>query len=159
MSFFTIGDAVMDNIDGRKIPDPVREQIRFEAIRHWLAGMNPTNLARKYGTSRKIIYQWINRYKQGGWNGLKTRTGKTGPKPRLSPEQQQQLRILLRTQTPIDYNYQTSLWTCQIIADVIEQTFKVKYAKAHVDRLLKQMNFSPQKPCWGAWEQDEKKSA
>ena len=35
----------MDNIDGRKIPDPVREQIRFEAIENWLAGMTPTRLA------------------------------------------------------------------------------------------------------------------
>ena len=107
----------MDNIDGRKIPDPVREQIRIEAIENWLAGMTPTSLARKYGTSRKIVYQWIDRYKTGGWEGLKTRTGKTGPKPKLSPEQQERLRVLLRTQTPADYGYQTALWTCQIIAD------------------------------------------
>ena len=65
----------MDNIDGRKIPDPVREQIRFEAIENWLAGMTPTRLAHKYGTSRKIVYQWIDRYKTGGWEGLKTRSG------------------------------------------------------------------------------------
>ena len=37
-------EAVMDNY-GRKIPDPVREQIRFEAIENWLAGMTPTRLA------------------------------------------------------------------------------------------------------------------
>ena len=148
----------MDNIDGRKIPDPVREQIRIEAIENWLAGMTPTSLARKYGTSRKIVYQWIDRYKTGGWEGLKTRTGKTGPKPKLSPEQQERLRVLLRTQTPADYGYQTTLWTCQIIADLVDQTFQTKYTAANVGKLLKQMNFSPQKPRWGAWEQDEKKS-
>ena len=147
----------MDNIDGRKIPDPVREQIRIEAIENWLAGMTPTSLARKYGTSRKIVYQWIDRYKTGGWEGLKTRTGKTGPKPKLSPEQQERLRVLLRTQTPADYGYQTALWTCQIIADLVDQTFQTKYTAAHVGKLLKKMNFSPQKPRWGAWEQDEKK--
>ena len=54
-----------------QIPDPVREQIRFEAIENWLAGMTPTRLAHKYGTSRKIVYQWIDRYKTGGWEGLK----------------------------------------------------------------------------------------
>lgn len=147
----------MDNIDGRKIPDPVREQIRFKAIKDWNSGMNPTNLARKYGTSRKTVYQWIERYREGGWDGLKTRTGKTGPKPKLSPEQEQQLRILLRTQTPIDYGYQTTLWTCRIIADLIDQTFQIKYVPAGVAGLLKRMGFSPQKPRWGAWEQDKKK--
>ena len=117
----------MNNIDGRRVSDQVREEIRFKAIKDWHLGMNPTNLARKYGTSRKIVYQWIERYNQGGWDGLKTRTGKTGPKPRLSSEQEEQLKILLRTRTPIDYGYQTSLWTCRIIADLIEQTFQVKY--------------------------------
>lgn len=148
----------MNNIDGRKISDSVREQIRFEAIGHWLAGMTPTNLARQYGTSRKIIYQWIDRYKTGGWDGLKTRTGKTGPKPKLSPEHQAQLGVLLRTKTPMDYGYQTSLWNCRIIAELIDKNFQVKYSAAYVSILLKQMKFSPQKPRWGAWEQDEKKS-
>ena len=146
----------MNNIDGRKIPDSVREIIRFDAINDWLAGMNPTNLARKYGTSRKIVYQWIDRYNQGGWDDLKTHTGKTDPKPRLTPEQEQQLRLLLRTRTPVDYGYQISLWTCQIIADLIDQTFKIKYGASAVGKLLRRMGFSPQKPRWGAWEQDKK---
>ena len=146
----------MNNIDGRKIPDSVREQIRFDAINDYLVGMTPTNLARKYGTSRKIVYQWINRYKEGGWDGLKTRTGKTGPKPRLTTEQEERLRVLLRTRTPVDYGFQTPLWTCSIIADLIEQTFQVKYTGAGVARVLKRMGFSPQKPRWGAWEQDKK---
>ena len=146
----------MDNIDGRRLSDSIREEIRFKAIKDWHSGMNPTNLARKYGTSRKIVYQWIDRYNQEGWDGLKTRTGKTGPKPKLSPEQEQQLKILLRTRTPIDYGYQTSLWTSQIIATLIEKTFQVKYVPSGVARLLKRMGFSPQKPRWGAWEQDKK---
>ena len=71
----------MNNIDGRRLSDSIREEIRFKAIKDWNAGMSPTNLAHKHGTSRKIVYQWIDRYNQGGWDGLKTRTGKTGPKP------------------------------------------------------------------------------
>ena len=71
----------MDNIDGRRLSDSIREEIRFKAIKDWHSGMNPTNLARKYGTSRKIVYQWIDRYSQEDWDGLKTRTGKTEPKP------------------------------------------------------------------------------
>ena len=150
-------EAVMDNIDGRKIPDPVREQIRFEAIENWLAGMTPTRLAHKYGTSRKIVYQWIDRYKTGGWEGLKTRTGKTGPKPKLSPEQQERLRVLLRTQTPVDYGYQTALWTCQIIADLIDQTFQVKYTAAHVGQAFETNELQSSKASLGSLGTGRKK--
>ena len=36
----------MDNIDGRKIPVPVREQIRFETIENWLAGKSGSSSLR-----------------------------------------------------------------------------------------------------------------
>lgn len=147
----------MSKIDGRKISDKDREKIRFDAINDWLEGMKPSQLASKYGTSTKIVHEWVGRYKEGGWEGLKTKKGKTGPKPRLSPENQEDLRFLLRTKTPLDYGYQSPLWTCQIVADVIMQTFNVKYASKYVANLLHRMGFSPQKPRWGAWQQDKKK--
>ena len=46
----------MNNIDGRRLSDSIREEIRFKAIKDWNAGMSTTNLAHKYGTSRKIVY-------------------------------------------------------------------------------------------------------
>ncbi|WP_422463639.1 helix-turn-helix domain-containing protein [Endozoicomonas sp. ALB115] len=60
----------MNNIDGRRLSDSIREEIRFKAIKDWNAGMSPTNLAHKYGTSRKIVYQWIDRYKLKWFNDL-----------------------------------------------------------------------------------------
>lgn len=147
----------MSKVDGRKISHKVREQTRFRAIEDWINGMSPPALADKYGTSRKIVHQWIKRYEQDGYNGLKTRTGRPGTKPKLSVEQQEQLSLLLRTKTPIDFGYETALWTCTIIAALIQQQFDVQYANSTVSRLLKRMGFSPQKPRWGAWQQDKKK--
>ena len=80
---------------------------------------------------------------------MKARMVKTGPKPRLSPEQEQQLKLLLEIQTPIDYGYQTTRWTCQIIAALIEKKFQVKHVPAGVAKLLKRLGLSPQKPRWG----------
>ncbi len=92
----------MDNIDGRKIPDPVREQIRFEAIENWLAGMTPTRLAHKYGTSRKIVYQWIDL--QNRWLGR--------------PENKR----------PKFRNY-CFLWTCQIIVSFQVKCVQMNFSK------------------------------
>ncbi len=143
--------------DGRKISHKVREQTRFKAIEDWLNGMSPPALADKYGTSRKIVHQWKKRDEQDGFDGLKTRTGKPGKKPRLSLEQQDKLSLLLRTKTPLDFGYETTLWTCTIIAALIKQQFDIQYANNSVSRLLKGMGFSPQKPRWRAWQQDQKK--
>ena len=118
----------MSKVDGRKVPHKVREAVRFKAINEWKQGATPTKLARKYGTSIKIVYDLINRYKQDGYDGLKTRTGKTGPAPRLSLEQQGELASVLRTRTPEDYGYETVLWSCPVVAEIIERLFKVVYA-------------------------------
>ncbi len=47
----------MNNIDGRRLSGAFREEIRFAAIKLWHDWMSPTNLARKYGTSVKTVYE------------------------------------------------------------------------------------------------------
>ena len=60
----------MSKVDGRKVPHKVREAVRFKAINEWKQGATPTKLAKKYGTSRKIVYDWVNRYKERVRNNL-----------------------------------------------------------------------------------------
>ena len=148
----------MSKVDGRKISHKVREKIRFQAIEEWKSGIGSTELARKYGTSKKIVHDWINRYKTNGEEGLKTRTGKCGVKSRLSESQLQQLSLILRTKTPQNFGYDTVLWTSAIIAAVIEKTFAVQYVTGSILRVMKRMGFTTQKPQWQAWQQDQKKS-
>lgn len=148
----------MSKVDGRKISHEVRERIRFEAINVWLSGLSAPAVAVKYGTSKKIVYQWINRYKDGGFEALKTKSGiGRGQKSKLTLIQKNRLSLILRTKTPVNYGYQTSLWTCSIIAQIIKDEFHVEYAVTSINKVLHKMGFTPQKPCWGAWQQDPKK--
>jgi putative transposase len=44
---------------------------RIRMISDWLTGdYGPTELALKYGVSRKTVVKWINRHRTDGWNGL-----------------------------------------------------------------------------------------
>lgn len=149
----------MSKVDGRKISHAVREQIRFKAINEWLQGLSGPALAIKYGTSKKIVYQWIARYQEGGFDGLKTKPGiGRGQKSRLTVEQKAHLSLLLRTRTPKDYGYATELWTCVTVAQLIKDEFQVSYTPASLSSILRKLGFTPRNPRWGAWQQDSKKN-
>lgn len=148
----------MSKVDGRKIPHSVREKIRFEAIAEWQNGLSAPAVAIKHGTSKKIVYQWIARFQEGGLEALKTKSGiGRGQKSKLSPEQKEKLCLLLRTKTPMDYGYETALWTCAIVAQLVKDEFQVSYSPNSMGPVLRKLGFSPQKPRWGAWQQDPKK--
>ena len=47
------------------------------------------------------------------------------------------------------------LWTCARVAAVIKEEFGVTYSRAHVSRLLKALNWTPQKPIERASQRNE----
>ena len=78
----------MSKADGRKIPHPVRESMRHEAIQKWIAGATVTQLSQKYGADATCVRCWVRLYKAHGFESLNTRPIKNA---KLSPEQLQQI--------------------------------------------------------------------
>jgi transposase len=77
-----------------------------------------------------------------------------GRPPRLDARQKKRLaRLILKG--AMAHGYGTELWTTARIAEVIENTFGVKYDRDHVGRILRGMGFSCQKPDRRALERDE----
>ena len=56
---------------------------------------------------------------------------------------------------PEKLGYETPLWTCTRVSRLIEQEFGVSYHAGHVWKLLRQLNWSPQRPVGRALERDE----
>jgi transposase len=56
---------------------------------------------------------------------------------------------------PEKLGYETPLWTCPRVADLIEREFGVRYHAGHVWKLLRQLNWSPQRPKGRALERNE----
>ena len=63
----------MSKVDGRKIPHPVREATRHEAIQKWERASTVVQLSEEYGTDPSCVRRWIRRFKAEGPAGLKTR--------------------------------------------------------------------------------------
>ena len=88
-----------------------------------------------------------------GMEGLKARSH-PGRTPKLSQQQKQELETILLKRARAA-GFPTDLWTLARVAQVIERHFGVKYHPSHVWRLLRGMDWSPQKSEPRARERDE----
>lgn len=58
-------------------------------------------------------------------------------------------------QGPEAIGYETPLWTCPRVADLIEREFGVRYHEGHVWKVLVGLGWSPQRPTGKARERNE----
>jgi transposase len=82
------------------------------------------------------------------------KTGRAGRKPLLSIADLQRLVELLE-KVPERPGYETPLWTCDRVANLIEKEFDVSDHAGHVWKILRQLNWSVQRPAGRALERDE----
>ena len=131
---------------------------RLEYRRPWAAqlldeGKGVNEVARLVQVSPSSVSRWKAMKAPAGEAGLKAKPhpGRGG---QLSPQDQDQLKQLL-LQGPQAAGFDTALWTCGRVAQVIAPTFGVSYHPDHVGRLLHGLGFSCQYPQHRARERDE----
>jgi transposase len=134
-------------------PQDWKEARRFRAWELYQQGWTQALIARALGVTPGAVSQWIAIAKQSGTEALHRRPVPGRP-PRLKPEQLAQLPALLTQGAPV-HGFRGEVWTCPRVAVIIERRFKVKYHPAHVSRLLKRINWAPQKPIRRARQRDE----
>ena len=147
----------MSKVDGRKIPHPVREAIRHEAIQKWEKASTVVQLSEEYGTDPSCVRRWIRRFKAEGPAGLKTRPIAHSKNTKLSPEQKEQLKAIVLNKNPTHFGHHKVLWMRDIIAEVIKFEFDITMHPAAVSKMVKKPGLTPQRTVRKAWQQDEKK--
>lgn len=90
---------------------------------------------------------------EGGPEALKAKPQRGRP-AELKAEQRAELEQLL-LEGPLAAGFSTDLWTLSRVAQLIERHFGVKHHPGHVWRILRDMNWRPQKPERRARERDE----
>ena len=110
-------------------------------------------VARLVGASPSAVHGWKQALDQGGPAALKAKPHPGRP-PGLTLEQKRELEQILRA-GPLAAGFPTDLWSLARIAQVIERHFGVRYHPGHVWKILRAMNWSPQKPERRARERDE----
>lgn len=130
-----------------------KQKRRYRGIELWRDGWMQTEIAQALGVTPAAVNQWIHMAEEHGKWALRSRP--RAGSPRLLPKEElKQLPTLLRSGAE-NYGFLGDIWTCARIAEVIRQEFGVRYHKAHVSRLMKELNWTPQKPIVRALQRDE----
>ena len=144
----------MNTQDGRKLGPKAMEQIRMRAVQRVQDGESPEEVIQAFGLCRACIYNWLARYRGGGWDAP-LKSGKQSGRPsKLTDGHVAWIYSTVKDKDPQQLKLPFALWTCSMVADVIKKQFGIKLSLSSVSRLLRQLGFSPQKPLHRAYQQN-----
>lgn len=141
--------------DGRSIKRETLEHLRKQAIKLWKEDKKAKDIAHNFGVGLTAVYNWINTYQKKGLSGLNKKNA-PGAMPKLSREEIKALLKMLK-KTADNYGFESPLWECKKITQLIREKFGKTIHFSNVWRLLQKFGLSVQKPQRRAKERDEKK--
>ena|SRR5437763_7915495 len=121
-----------------------KEKRRYRAVELKHAGWTHEEIAEALDVSTRAVKQWMKVVREEGKAGLQAHP-QPGAIPKLAAAEA--------------YGFRGELWTCARIARVIEWEFGVSYHQDHVSRLLKAIEWTPQKPIGHPTQRNEREIA
>jgi transposase len=129
------------------------ESRRHQAVELDKQGLSQGEIAQRLKTTPQSVGRWLRAYRRGGAARLAAKPTPGRP-PRLNALQRRRLRSRL-IRGALANGYETDLWTCPRIVELIQRCYGVAYHVDHIPRLMARMGFSCQKPERRALERDE----
>jgi transposase len=143
----------MGNPAGVKRDFAALEQRRLRAATLLRRGVPQSEVARRVRVSPQSVSRWARQLAAGGRRSLR-KAGRAGRKARLTPKDLQRIERALQ-RGPEALGYETSLWTSQRVAHLIENEFAIQYHPGHVWRILRRLGWGCQRPTGRALERNE----
>lgn len=140
-------------MDARHLSRQTLEELRKLAVQRVRDGVSPELVTQVLGFSSPCIYRWLNIYKAKGMEGLKSHPA-PGKQPKLDAGQRAWLLETLLEKTPLDFGFQSMLWTQALVKAVIEKELRLVLHRSTVGRSLAAMGLTPQVPLRRASERD-----
>lgn len=134
-------------------PQDWREGRRKRAFELSDLGWKDSEIAAALGVTRGAVSQWFARRMQDGGLAWQSR-----PRPgRPSKLSEQQLLMIpdMLSHGAEAWGFRGEIWTAQRVALILRWQYGVDYHKAHVRRLLRQLQWSAQLPIQRAAQRDE----
>ena len=139
---------------GRQISHEVLEQYRFRAIKLRKKGWQVNHIAEAFGVNRRAVTRWFTTFRQHGSKALKSKKA-NGPEPKLSQEDRQHILSIIKNPAG-DYGFETSLWTCKRLQQIIKEKIKKDIDVSNIWRWLRVWGLTSQIPDKEAIEQNKK---
>ena len=129
------------------------ERRRLRALALLKEGLLPSEVARRVGVDRRSVRRWKAAARRRGEAGVRAKPAPGRPS-KLTAQHKRRLEALL-LKGPQAAGFDTDLWTCPRVAELVQRRFGVDYHVDHVGRLLHDLGWSPQLPARHAVERDE----
>jgi transposase len=139
-----------------RIASPQQQLNEWRRLRAWALaqqGWTGSAIAQALGVTPGAVSQWLKRAREHGPAALHHRMP-PGPTPKLTADQCAQLPTLLAHGAEA-YGFLGDVWTTKRVATLIRREFGVSYHPAHVSRLLRQLDWSVQKPIRRATQRND----
>jgi len=129
------------------------ERRRLRALALLKEGLLPSEVARRVGVERRSVRRWKAAARKRGEAAVRAKPAPGRPS-KLTARHKRRLETLLLKGAQAA-GFETDLWTCPRVVDLVEKRFGVRYHVDHVGRLLHELGWSPQMPARRAVERDE----
>ena len=116
-------------------------------------GLPPVIVAQRLGVDRRSVRRWKAAVRRQGPGALAACRA-SGRPPKLSAPHRRRLEQALLAGAQAA-GFDSDLWTCPRVAQLIRRRFGVGYHVDHLGRLLRSLGWSPQRPERQARERDE----
>ena len=121
-----------------------RVSIRIRAVLLNHQKKTSGEIATALNSARSRVSDWLKTYEQQGVDGLME--GQRAGRPSLLTDLQKIMICDILDSGPIAYGQLSGVWTAKMIAQIIDDEFKVKYHASHVWKLLQDFGFTVQSP-------------
>ena len=143
-------------IDGRKLSRKELENIRIKTVKRVQSGETPTEVANDMGLGTNRVFEYLARYRSGGWDALKSRRA-TGRPKKITAKQIKWLYKVITEKDPTQLKFPFALWARGLVQKALKQKWNLSLSLPSIGRLLKQLGLSWQKPLKKAYQQDPEK--
>jgi transposase len=137
----------------KSVKSELRYQKRAAVVEAVQRGEAPRDVARVFNVPLNTVYDWLARYRQGGWDALRDRQ-RSGRPRKVDGTVMKWLYEAITMGNPQQFKFEFCLWTLKIVKDLLKKTFSIELSKSSLSRLLGQLGLSPQRPIFKAASQD-----
>lgn len=128
-----------------RLKDQSAQKFRRQTIvKLYEEGYTQKRISELLSVNQSYISRILKKYQEQGESALAVSTGK-GALSRMSLLQKKRLQVLLDGGAEA-FGFEGAIWTSKRVRQVIQEKFRVSYSARQVQRILKQLGYTPQKP-------------
>lgn len=140
--------------DARQLDHKTLEALRMRAVNRVQCGESPETVSKAIGINRTTIYEWLAKYRDGGWDSLKSRPT-PGRQPIMNGKQIKWVFDVVTQKNPQQMQFEFALWTREMIQKLIARKYKIKLGLKSIGKLLAQLGLTCQRPLYRAIQKNE----